>query len=280
MIPIKVDPWLRDVVCDPVSKTSVRIEDDRIVSDYGRSYPIAHGVFDLRALSCNVGITGELWRKGQSAYEEWSTRAALTSGEDYARQRLGVEEVYHSIPVCGRCLDVGGNDGRLRAFLSPRQEYVSIDPYIEIVNEPRSPECKRIYPFLNEPLNFIAALAEHLPFLNESFDTVHMRSVIDHFLNPELALREAFRVLRTNGRLIVGVFVVGGKTGRVSASSRLRGVAHRVLAHLGFSRFGDDHVWHPTYSNLCRLITLAGFRVQETHWQKSEYERVCYVLAI
>src|SRR5208337_92099 len=104
MIPIKVDPWLRDVVCDPVSKTSVRIEDDRIVSDYGRSYPIAHGVFDLRALSCNVGITGELWRKGQSAYEEWSTRAALTSAKTTPGNALVSKRYITVFPSAGDVL--------------------------------------------------------------------------------------------------------------------------------------------------------------------------------
>jgi demethylmenaquinone methyltransferase/2-methoxy-6-polyprenyl-1,4-benzoquinol methylase len=54
------------------------------------------------------------------------------------------------------------------------------------------------------PCNFVAAHAEHLPFASQSFDAVHMRSVIDHFRDSASAFIEAIRVLRPGDHLIVG----------------------------------------------------------------------------
>jgi SAM-dependent methyltransferase len=234
---------------------------------------------DLRVLTQHIGKTATEWYQGQKGYEVVSRRAAERHSEYYASQRRGVEEVYEAIPIIGRCLDVGGNDGRLRTFLQPDQEYVIVDPFIGVLDEPRSDEFKRIYSSAGDPLNFICALAEHLPLCTETFDTVHMRSVIDHFSNPELALREAYRVLKVGGSLVLGLYVEGGQTGRERTPYNLSGMLGSVLGLCGFSRFKDHHIWHPTYQELRGLIEASGFSVIHTHWQKSEQNRVCYIKA-
>ena len=276
----KVDPWVHGILCDPVSKSPLRLDRDFMVSDYGRRYPVVEGVYDLRALTSRTGLVSELWHLGQGQYEVRNARATRQLSEAYyAAQRRGVEEVYRDIRISGRCVDVGGSDGSLRAFLDPQQEYISIDPWLELVREPRSRVAKLVYPFIDEPLNFIAAFAEHLPFLSWSFDVVHMRSVLDHFLNPELAVREAFRVLKNGGSIVIGLYVKGGKSGRVDMRTYLKEMAREMLVAVGVNRVRDHHMWHPTYKELCQLITTAGFCVERTHWQKSEQDRVCYIQA-
>lgn len=279
MIPVKIDPWVWKILCDPLSKSPLQPRDGGLVSDYGRTYPIRNNVPDLRVLTQHVGKTATKWCQGQEDYERWSCRAAKRHSEDYASQRRGVEDVYAAIPIRGRCLDVGGNDGRLRTFLRPDQEYVIVDPFIGVLDEPRSDEFKRVYSCAADPLNFICALAEHLPFYTETFDTVHMRSVIDHFSNPELALREAYRVLKVGGSLVVGLYVMGGQTGREGTYYQLKEMLRSVLVLSGFSRFKDHHIWHPTYKELHELIEASDFSVMRTHWQRSEQNRVCYIKA-
>jgi ubiquinone/menaquinone biosynthesis C-methylase UbiE len=130
-----------------------------------------------------------------------------------------------------------------------------------------------------EPVNFVCCDAEFLPFRSAFFQTVHMRSVIDHFLSPELALNEAYRVLRTDGALIVGLFVHGGKRGKPDIKSIAKELVRETLIAAGIKRFKDYHVWHPTYKELTDLISDCGFKIEKVHWQKGYNDTVCYVRA-
>jgi SAM-dependent methyltransferase len=106
-----------------------------------------------------------------------------------------------------------------------------------------------------------------------------MRSVIDHFLNPELALNEAYRVLNVDGVLIVGLYVHGGRLGKIDMRTRSEELARGIFSVLGIERFKDYHVWHPTYDELTELISDCGFRVEKVHWQKGYNDTVCYIRA-
>jgi ubiquinone/menaquinone biosynthesis C-methylase UbiE len=187
--------------------------------------------------------------------------------------------VYRALPIEGRCLDIGGHQGRLREFLEAKQEYVSIDPFLDIFDGLGSQtNLLDVYPSLRSPVNFICAFAEHLPLKNGSFDTAHMRSCIDHFYNPEAALLEAYRVLRQGGQLIVGLYVEGGRNGIPTLKERCKEGIRGVLG-LVTGRYKDHHIWHPTYAQLCGLIQGAGFLVETTYWQPAFNDRVCYIRA-
>ena len=51
--------------------------------------------------------------------------------------------------------------------------------------------------------DYTTADAEYLPFKNESFDTVVLGEVIEHFSYPNRLLEECHRVLRSNGSLCI-----------------------------------------------------------------------------
>ena len=129
-------------------------------------------------------------------------------------------------------------------------------------------------------MNFVCCDAEFLPFNSSSFQTVHMRSVIDHFLNPELALNEAYRVLKNDGSLIVGLYVYGGKIGKVSVIRQIKDSVKAILTFLGINNFGDYHVWHPTYQELTKLLLDCGFKSAKVHWQEGYSDTVCYIKAM
>jgi SAM-dependent methyltransferase len=279
-IPFTIDPWVREILRDPLNKSSLHTEGDWLVSDYGRRYPIRGGVYDLRLLTTNSGRLSQAWAEGQTEYERFSHRVASNRIANYQAERRGMEDVYREIPIIGRCLDVGGNDGRLRAFISEGQDYVSIDPFINVLSEPKPPEFWDTYTAARNPLNFVSSIAEHLPFASLSFDTVHMRSVLDHFSDPELALREAFRVLKPQGNVIIGLLVKGGRTGRDSSWVLSKEIVRTVLVGVGVTAVRDHHIWHPTYRELCALVEASGFTLSATHWQESEHDRVCYIKAL
>ena len=80
-------------------------------------------------------------------------------------ERESVRDVYEAIPIAGRCVDIAGHQGRLRAYLSSDQEYISKDPSLDIFSGLEfQNRLLEAFPVLTDPLNFISAFFEHLPF--------------------------------------------------------------------------------------------------------------------
>jgi len=51
----------------------------------------------------------------------------------------------------------------------------------------------------------IRAIAENIPYQNNSFDAIVMLNVIDHCINPEVVIKECARILRHSGVILVSV---------------------------------------------------------------------------
>jgi ubiquinone/menaquinone biosynthesis C-methylase UbiE len=259
------DAWVLELLADPVSKAPAT----------PANLKSQNGIIDARVfLKHTIGFRG--WSDGQNFYETWDEsprRAAHFRAEiEYDRP------VYAHIQMHGRILDVGGGVGTVREFLEPHVEYVSIDPYIDCLTNV-DPEKVRVYTSLRKPPNFIAACAEFMPFRSESFDWIHMRSMIDHLHSPDLALMEARRVLKPDGKLVVGLYVEGGKSGKPALKRRAKNVIRACLSFFHVSQFADHHTFHPTYRHLRELIEDGGFRIDDVYWQPHWNDTVCYVTA-
>lgn len=157
-------------------------------------------------------------------------------------------------------------------------EFVSTDPWL-LAPFANSKARKEAYTCLNKPLNFVGATAEFQPFVAESFDWVHMRSVLDHVQVVDLALLEARRVLKPEGRVLIGLYVDGGKSGVITLKRRIKVSIKDGLELAGIDRLKDHHVWHPTYAALMKLILDNGFTIEDTFWQPHWNDTVCYILA-
>lgn len=61
--------------------------------------------------------------------------------------------------------------------------------------------------FVNLKLPFLGVKADicHMPFKNNIFDMVWNQGVIEHFNNPEVVVREMFRLIKQDGKLILYV---------------------------------------------------------------------------
>ena len=162
--------------------------------------------------------------------------------------------------------------------INENQKYLCCDTFINVFDSiAKRPNLLKTYPFLNDEMNFISCDAEFLPLKSLSFGTVHKRSVIDHFLNPELALIEAYRVLEQNGCLIVGLYVHGGKDGKETFVQHTKEFIKLLLPYIGITKYQDHHVWHPEYIDLINLIRSCGFEIDKTYWQTDD---ICYIKAL
>jgi ubiquinone/menaquinone biosynthesis C-methylase UbiE len=101
----------------------------------------------------------------------------------------------------GKILDLGCGEGTRLANLLRRtsnkghvKEVIGID-----VNPVAIKLARRKYP----QLKFVVGTMTHLPFADDYFDLVYSAYVFEHLTQPESAIREAARVVRPNGKIII-----------------------------------------------------------------------------
>lgn len=128
-----------------------------------------------------------------------------------------------------------------------------VDPSVELLaSATRALESKGL------TANFMPGVAEALPFADASFDTVVTTFTLCSVQDPRLALSEAKRVLRPNGRLL---FVEHGRAPDPSAAAwqkRIEPVWKRIA--------GGCHLTRP----VTQAITDAGFvcHAPQGHYMK------------
>jgi SAM-dependent methyltransferase len=263
MIPtLTIDSWLKDILVDPISKQTLSKGNGGWFSSSGFKYKEYKGIPDFRI---RFTQTEKQWKEGQDVFEEWLKNNYLKKGEEstsFYQDEIKIDApMYEQLTLEGRVLDVGGQLGHIRRYMTTGQEYCSIDPFI---TAPFLVEgCNNLfknYPY-HLPLNFIGGFAEFLPFKDASFDTVNMRSCIDHFFSPEVALLEAYRVLKPAGKLIIGMSVE-----QKTLKNNLKEAARSILSIFN-DKFKDHHIWHPEYDQLIKLCTSKDFVVYKEIWQ-------------
>jgi len=253
--------WFHSIVADPISKTPLVLQSTHYLSANGFEYTIKDNVPDFRI---QINQFESEWKKGQDVFEVYMANY-LRNGENkdsfYPDEQKRDAPMYEKLPLTGRVLDVGGSLGNIRKYMQPAQEYCSIDPFIQLPPMAANrPNYFKYYP-LHLPLCFVAGFAELLPFTPASYDTVNMRSCIDHFFNPRLALLEAHRVLRKGGKLIIGMTV------KVNSSKNLAKETARKVLNIFTDRYLDLHIWHPSKKELTDLCRECGFELQDEIWQ-------------
>jgi ubiquinone/menaquinone biosynthesis C-methylase UbiE len=100
------------------------------------------------------------------------------------------------------------------------------------------------------PISFHRAQADSLPFASQSFDLVVGVTLLCFAEQPDLILREANRLLKDSGRIVVG------ELNRLSYWSRLR----KVKALFHETSYRHAHFLSP--SELKQLLWQAGFAVR------------------
>lgn len=320
---IKLDHDVINILCCPLCKSIINMIGEKFVcKGCGSEYPkynVLVGknkeyVFDFRIHRPTYCIPGTVrkWIGVQEEYKKFHCKhKSIGDLNVYLDEINSVKEIYdREFIIKGKVLDVGGGQGRLRYFLEDKDVplYVSIDPYLEVFQNLESQSnLLKAYPCICKPCNFLLGYAENLPFAKNTFDWIHLRSVLDHFYDPYLALKEAYRVLKTDGTLLIGLSVRGGysslrtnnkqenNTELISIISKIRrkfrneGLIDLIRAAIKSlirekkrdreNNITEDHMFRWTYENLIDLVRMTGFKVVKEHWQKPPFTMCIYLSA-
>jgi ubiquinone/menaquinone biosynthesis C-methylase UbiE len=139
-------------------------------------------------------------------YDDWFVR-------NEPAYRLELAAIKAFMPKAGRGLEIGVGTGR---FAEPLGVKEGIEPAKAMAAIARKRGIK-VY----------EAYAEELPFEDETFDFALMVTVLCFLTDPFQALREATRVLKPEGRLIIGMIDGDSPLGRAYEASKEKSKFYR-----------------------------------------------------
>jgi len=153
-------------------------------------------------------------------------------------------------------LDVGCASGRMANEISkifPRARITGVDAYKRAVEF-----GKKAYPHIN----FKLADAHKLPFKTSSFDFVVCYEVIEHLIDPLVALKEMKRVLKKDGRAIVAM----------DSGNWLFRIVWWISEKTISKVWQNAHLHPYRHTELEKVIKQAGFKIIKRHFSHFSME--------
>jgi SAM-dependent methyltransferase len=153
----------------------------------------------------------------------------------------------------GVVLDVGCGPQDFPSYALGADHLVGIDP---LAGGPRR-------------FQFVKGIGEYLPFRDASFDHVVFATSLDHVLVPSLALAEAARVLKPDGKVQLWLGELASRPQRALYRVSLLRRGHwrkpqRFPYETPAGAVDPFHVKHPTVRAVVRWLRRAGLAVEKT----------------
>jgi len=168
-------------------------------------------------------------------YEQKKIPCALRRFRSSCRSsRIALD--FFDISPHGRLLDIGAWDGSMRKILPDAIQYYPLD--INKINQPNALVCD-----LNK---------KKIPFNDGYFDYVFANHVIEHLFYPEEIMKEIYRVMKLDGKAMIGVPNEDGFVSRVWSPFR----KYDTIEDQVF-----QHHWFFTHRNMVKFIDQCGFRI-------------------
>jgi ubiquinone/menaquinone biosynthesis C-methylase UbiE len=174
-------------------------------------------------------------------YDEWFDKNRFT----YESELQAIKEL---LPESRNGIEVGVGSGR---FAAPLKIKLGVDPSREMGKIAQKRDIK-----------VIEGIAESLPFPDSQFDLVLMVTTICFLDDVEKSLKEAYRVLKSNGYIIIGFIDAESPMGKYYEQHKAESNFYQkatflsvkeVIYHLEKVHFIDLHFRQTLFHHLNRL---------------------------
>lgn len=169
-------------------------------------------------------------------------------------------------PLRGNVLDIGGGWGLYRQWWKPAKSDVFVvhDPGVDrFLSGPHQPHYHYYSRAFSLPMTFVQGFGEALPYKNDVFDACLIAATLDHCIDPQKVLKEAYRCLAPDGTILV-------IQGLVSSNGQLLYILKRLLNFFCHPKsllarlynrtfYRAKHLQHFTSMNIILLLEQAGF---------------------
>lgn len=205
---------LQEVLACPKCQGAIKLENSMITClNCNRSYPISHGIIDLRTGitkrgNWDLNVFESAYRdkgfyKDVYEYAELDKIPRIAEAFRYSRVKGRVVKLLKPL-ANSLILDLGSGNGYfifdvLAHYLGQDIAFIGLDiaePNIERLNY-------RVKEEHQENIIGLLGEAENLPFNDGIFDIVICSEVIEHLFNPEQAIKHMYRSLKKGGRLFI-----------------------------------------------------------------------------
>ena len=157
-----------------------------------------------------------------------------------------------------KILDIGCGDG---SFI------IRFKKYCEVFGVDISRRAIKIAKGAGIDAYTVDVSCEKLPFEDEYFDIVYMGDVIEHLVNPDFAINEAARVIKSNGFLVLSTPNLASWLNRLLLLLGMQPLFSEVSTIRNFGRLGRSgsfpvgHLRLFTYEALKEFLTYYRFKI-------------------
>ena len=149
----------------------------------------------------------EPFEKYSEKYEDWFEKNKFV----YESEIQAIKELF---PKVKKSIEIGVGSGR---FAVPLGIKTGVDP---------SPRMRKIAE--QKGIKVVNAVAEELPFKNSQFEVVLMVTTICFVDNLNLAFREAYRILKLGGYLIIGFVDKDSSLGKLYQHHKEKSLFYKI----------------------------------------------------
>lgn len=181
-------------------------------------------------------------------YEQWFIENRYVYLSELAAVR-------HFMPRSGMGVEIGVGSGQ---FALPLSISFGIEPSENMLK-------------LAQQKGIVAlkAVAEHLPFKNNAFDSVLMVTTICFLDDVNKAFQETRRILKANGKFILGLIDRNSPLGQIYLAKKQQNVFYRsatfysteeIISLLEQNQFTNFHTVQTVFGNLAEITAIQPFK--------------------